>query len=265
MTKFVVLNQITYQDYHLLVTALNQNGHLYTFVCLGGQGSAKKQTGKKLEIGYVIEVQALSENKKLNKLYLKEFEVVFTPKEIRNNYNIWCVLNFILEVTQRTATEKDLNSIEWELLKVSNTIDFDYEVLVKYIFLLEDIAKNTIDKIFTSHLCQLYVVKVMLLQGILPNLTKCSVCSSPLTAINVAHFEGHDFYCNQCAPVRSVAVQYWKFLVFSKEIKFSQLINMSFTAWQLIENSVIDQIFEQNFSLLGLSKSSLRSYTLISK
>ena len=267
MTKFVVLSQIAYQEYHLLVTALNQNGHLYTFVCLGGQGSPKKQTGKKLEIGYVIDVLALNENKKLNKLYLKEFEIVFTPKEIRNNYNIWCILNFILELTHRTSTEKDLNSAEWGLLKVSNAVVFDYEVLVKYIFLIEDIAKKNknIDKNFTAHLCVFYLVKLMLIQGILPSLEQCATCVTPLMASNVAHFEGHSFHCNRCAPSKTIALQYWQFLLFAKKIKFSQLINMDFSKWQVIELSLIPPMFEQNFSMLGLSKNSLRSYALISK
>ncbi len=265
MSKFVILNQIVYQDYHTLVTTINENGHLYTFICLGGQGSSKKQTGRKLELGYVIEVQAFSENSKLKKLYLKEFDVLFSPKLIRNNYNIWCVLNFILELTQRTISEKDLTSSEWALLKNHRSTSHEYELLVKYLFLLENFAKDGVDKYFSTHLCLFYMIKTMLVQGTLPNFEQCSTCRCLLSIDLLAHFEGTNFYCKKCAPGNSNAGRYWSFLVFSKQSKFIQLKESNVLDWKTLEPSSFETIFDQNFSLLGLSKKSIRSYTLISQ
>ncbi len=106
MSKFIVLNNIVYQEHHLLVNMLNQNGHVYTLLCIGGQGSTKKQTGKKVEIAHVIDVNTLSENAKHHHCYLKEFEVIWNPWKIRSNYHAWCLLNFMLEVALKTLPAK---------------------------------------------------------------------------------------------------------------------------------------------------------------
>jgi len=265
MSKFIVLNQVLYQDYHLLISALNQNGHLYTFVCLGGQGSQKKQTGKKCELAYVIEVEAFHENPKLKKHYLKEFEIIYYPKNLRNNYNAWCVLNFILEVTHKMITEKELHAQEWKLLKVDSSRSHEYELLVKFLFYLEEVSIQCIDKFFAAHLCLFYITKVLIIQGLLPNLEICHACNRRLESNNVAHFEDSHFYCMQCAPSREQIGKYWSFLHFSKVTKYEQIKNMDFNLWKKIPSTHLEVIFDLNFALMALSKNSLRSYALISK
>lgn len=265
MTRFIVLSQIIYQDHHLLINVLNQNGHVYTLLCLGGQGSSKKQLGKKIDIGHILEVNALKENHKTAHLYLKEFEVIWSPWKIRNNYQAWCILNFFLEVSLKVASSKELNIKEWEQVKLENNNSKEYEVLVKFLFWIEELAQNKIDNYQTSSICLFFLVKVLTLQGMIPIMDKCYICESDLTLQNIAVFHQPNFLCTTCNQRQEWSVNLWRFMNFARHTKYETLRKLALDSWQHIESSSQANFFDQIFAMLHLSKQSIRSYSLISK
>lgn len=263
MSKFIVLNNILYQEHHLLVNMLNQNGHVYTLLCIGGQGSAKKQTGKKVELAHIIEVNTLSENAKQQHCYLKEFEVLWNPWKIRNNYSAWCLLNFMLEVALRVLPAKELNTTEWNNLKQETKVSTDYEVLVKLLFFLEEVATQDFERKHAQHLCLFYLAKVMLLQGVFPRISQCYTCNIELNENNVALFQTSHFYCSNCQSEQSRAKTFWAYLKFAKSTKYEELRLLPWNAWLQLEAVSLLDYCEQFFTMLSLTKNNLKSFNSI--
>lgn len=263
MSKFIVLSSILYQEHHLLLNMLNQNGHIYSIICIGGQGSVKKKTGKKVELGYVIDVHTLSENQKYQHSYLKEFELIWNPWKTRHNYSAWSLLNFMLEVSLRILPSKELSVQEWSNLKQDPNLSKEYEVLVKLLFFLEEISNDSFDKKDAKYLCLFFLAKMMILQGVFPRISQCYHCGSQLTKNNIALFQTSHFYCLNCQSVHVRAREFWAFLNFAKNTKYEELRQLPKQAWQLVEQTSIADYMEQFFTMLNLSKSNLRTYSSI--
>lgn len=263
MSKFIVLSNIIYQDHHLLVNMLNQNGHIYTILCIGGQGSVKKQTGKKVETGHIIEINALTENNKSQHFYLKEFELLWSPWKIRHHFQAWCLLNFMLEVAHKTLPSKDLNHHEWLELKSAEKVSNEYEVLVKFLFFAEELALQTFKNNQLQHFCLFYLAKVMQLQGVFPRIGQCYNCDVTLSRLNIASFQSSYFYCQQCQPKKNKIENFWLFLNFVKSTKYEELKILPWENWPKIEASSFLDSVDQFFTMLHLSKSSLKTFNVI--
>lgn len=259
--KFLVLKTVVYSERHLLLSMLSQNGYLCSVLCVGGQGSSRKNTGKKLEIGYVIEVIHLDFKNYNQYISMKEFQVLWTPNKMRESYRNISLLQFFTEIATLVFQEKPIDKLEWEDIKSEHVISHEYSVLYRFFELLENwIFKNREEM---NVVAALFLSKLVILQGVVPQVKNCHKCQALLSVENIGVFDSPYFYCKNCLKYVESGKFFWRFLVWASHVKQSNLDKDDFSKQQFLNINQLKYSIHELFNLLSLSKEKIKSLSIL--
>lgn len=258
---FIVLKVIVFGERHLLVTLLGRQGYLMSSLCIGGQGSSKKNTGTKLDIGYVIEIDQFEFNKNKLQTSFKEFQIIWSPMKLRDSYKCISVLHLILELSSNVFQEKIIESQDWINIKNDVTSSHEFDVLNKFIKLLEE--WNFSNRLEMNAFAGLFLAKLVLIQGVMPRFQICHQCNRALSEEVVGLYDSAYFYCRECKTQSSRSRFFWSFLFWAKVIKQNELINNLIFKNEFLNTSMLKFCIDELLQLLTLKKEKIKSLSVL--
>jgi DNA repair protein RecO len=195
----ILLRKTPYKEKDLICEFLLRNGQLFSAYFYGGQGSERKKTSSILELGHLLKITTSGSKKERSSelMTAKEWEVVWHSDHIRKNFKAFYLLNFYAEFLLKIAT------------KFNHGDDFQHDensglfkVLSNSLFFMdESVAQKKFDE--TQHLF-LFLSKLILELGVVPQLDECMFCGIDLQGTNALVFDVKDggFICHDCSNQR---------------------------------------------------------------
>lgn len=171
----LLLSKRPFQNNHIIGNLLLRNGKKVVVVFYGGRGGGKKNSPSLLEPGFMYDLE-MAKSKKNSDLYrAKEWDHLWIHQKARNNYQVYCILCFFLEVVDRIAPEEDL----WEIHDDPHSDNEGlFRILSNSLFYLEkrlEEGKTNVNVLIINFLC-----KLINEQGFLPMIDSCCLTEDPI-------------------------------------------------------------------------------------
>ena len=209
----LILSKFPYGERNLICHLLLRSGKKVAVVFRGGRGGGKKVKASVLEVGYLLRVELLRRNSLESALAVaKEWRPLWTHGHIRFNYRAFSLACFFLATASKVALEEDLAS--QDRIRESHCRG-TFAVLANGLFYLE---KSLATNQFTpSWSVSLFLAKLLLDQGVFPQLGGCIFCHRPFGPREQMHYilEQGGMACENCFPQKNKDNHYhlWQFLV----------------------------------------------------
>lgn len=190
----MIIQKTPYKERDLICHVLLRSGKTLPVYFYGGRGGGKKSKGSFLEIGFMLKLELREQRKSMETAIFiaKECSLIWNSKEIRSDYKALCLLSFYLEMTSKIALSEDLKS------RHGDEFEGLFKVVSNAVFILDQ-AISLKDFQLSNHLF-IYLSKLILELGILPDTDHCLFCEKDLETGDLALFvptEG-GFSCHSC-------------------------------------------------------------------
>lgn len=193
--KAIILNKIKFKEKDIICQLLIENGATVSCLFYGGAGgSSSKRKSSIIEVGHVLDITFNQAKKDIvsDLLTAKEYQLKWSYKNIRNNYQAFCTLSFYLELMSKLA--RPINQDELEIIHHEEL----FTILSNAIFYLDQDGVNA-EKTKNNHLC-LFFVKICHAMGVFPETADCIYCGNPLIGQSLIFLQKNDggFACKTC-------------------------------------------------------------------
>jgi recombinational DNA repair protein (RecF pathway) len=191
----ILIHKTATKERDILAKVLLRSGKVVNLYFYGGRGGGKSGKGSILELGHMLKVTLSPQKKKLETTIhvVKEYSLLWEPAKIRLDFMAFYLLSFYCEIFLKIAVEEDLE----------NQHDFAehtglFKVMSNAIYCLEDSLQKKQFVVFVQLF--IFLSKLTLELGILPDYEQCLHCHIPLQEVQFARFEPNagGFTCHDC-------------------------------------------------------------------
>jgi recombinational DNA repair protein (RecF pathway) len=220
MLTSIVTHVVPYQERNVIAELLLPSGKLFSVLLLNAQANPKKQKPAKVVLGTEIQWNENSRIKPGSLMTLSDWTQQWTHEKIRHNYFAYEALIFMLLVLRQTTT-----STETLILGSKDVYQLEYQVVKKFLLLLE-IQSQSMGRKEQYFFQLLFLLKVIQLQGLWPNMTCCCECDQVWSEVIPAIFlPTIGFCCHHCRPQESKTRDYFSFMLGAKKWTFEWVID----------------------------------------
>lgn len=104
----ILISKIPYKERDLIGKILTRRGTIQTFYFYGGRGGGKKMKPSLLELGRMLKIEAKVKNKNAEEmLTASEVSVLWEGRKIRENYEAFVFMCFVLELVSKISVQDD--------------------------------------------------------------------------------------------------------------------------------------------------------------
>lgn len=190
----IVIQKTPYKERDLICHVLLRSGQCLSVYIYGGRGGGKMAKGSIVESGFMLKFELQQQKKKIETPIhiVKEYQLIWSSDQIRNNYQALCLQSFYLEILGKLTVDDQLHEHQLEehagLFNVlSNALFYLDQALAQKEFALYD------------HL-YLFFTKLIFQLGITPDTDHCLYCHKELKLKELCLLVGHEggFSCHEC-------------------------------------------------------------------
>jgi DNA repair protein RecO len=195
--KGIVLSKWDYQEKHMMVLILGEDGRTLTVTLYGAKGVGKKAGAGQIEIGFCLEFTIQHARGQRSLISSKEWKLVWSHINIRLNAKKYYLLCFFSELVKRFALGGEWS---WEVQDEQRPKDELYILLGQALKSLDQLKlMGEVDK----HLAY-FLVRMISYLGIRPGSDYCHFCQEVLKAEQGCFFKFAEsqFYCASCGRER---------------------------------------------------------------
>jgi recombinational DNA repair protein (RecF pathway) len=191
----ILIHKTPYKERDIIGKLLLRSGKVVNLYFYGGRGGGKYNKGSILEIGHVLKFTLAPSRKKIEGdiKVAKEYNLLWEPNKIRTNYQAFYLLSLYAEIIQRIAITDELDNE-----KHHDEHSGLFKTLSNGIFCLDKAIE--IEQYSLYQQLFIFLSKLILDLGILPDYEQCSHCHIELDKVDLASFEPRHggFTCREC-------------------------------------------------------------------